>query len=154
MSMHSLEYYSVTPGGWQQPDESPLLPDAAREVVGMMESVYACSSFSPPWIGYMVLRDNQWIGTCAFKSPPKEGRVEIAYFTFPGHEGQGIGGEMAAWLVATARRESPETIIFAQTLPEENASTRILRKNGFVQLREVHHPEDGLVREWELRGMV
>lgn len=118
----------------------------------MFDSVYATSSFTPPWTGYMVLRENEWIGTCAFKTPPQDGRVEIAYFTFPGNEGQGIGTEMAAWLVDTALGHSPDVTVFAYTLPEENASTRILGKNGFVTLGDVQHPEDGLVHEWEYRG--
>ena len=40
--------------------------------------------------------------------------------------------------------------VFAQTLPEESASTSILRKLGFRLLGRVEHPEDGPVWEWEL----
>ncbi len=39
----------------------------------------------------------------------------------------------------------------AQTLPEKNASTRILEKLGFSFMGPVQHPEDGEVWEWRLR---
>ena len=37
----------------------------------------------------------------------------------------------------------------ALTLPEENASNKALRRNGFVYAGEVMDPEDGLVWRWE-----
>ena len=38
--------------------------------------------------------------------------------------------------------------IAARTLPEENASTAILRKPGFRLDGTTVHPEDGVIREW------
>ena len=38
--------------------------------------------------------------------------------------------------------------ITAQTLPEENASTSVLKKLGFKFLGEIEHQEDGLVWDW------
>jgi RimJ/RimL family protein N-acetyltransferase len=40
--------------------------------------------------------------------------------------------------------------IVAQTLPEVNASTRVLQKLGFVHRGTVAHPKDGPVWKWEL----
>jgi hypothetical protein len=40
--------------------------------------------------------------------------------------------------------------VAAQTLPEENASTSILKKLKFSFVGSVEHPEDGLVWEWQL----
>jgi hypothetical protein len=37
------------------------------------------------------IENGQLVGTCAFKTPPKNQQVEIAYFTFPGNEGRGGG---------------------------------------------------------------
>jgi RimJ/RimL family protein N-acetyltransferase len=37
----------------------------------------------------------------------------------------------------------------AHTLPEENASNRALRRNGFTFSGEVDDPEDGLIWRWE-----
>lgn len=41
--------------------------------------------------------------------------------------------------------------MIAQTLPEENASTSILKKLGFSMIGTVEHPDNGLVWEWELQ---
>jgi hypothetical protein len=41
--------------------------------------------------------------------------------------------------------------VIAHTLPEENASTRALRGNGFAHAGEVIDPEDGRVWRWERR---
>jgi len=39
--------------------------------------------------------------------------------------------------------------IRAHTLPQRNASTRILEKCGFRQTGEIDHPTDGLIWRWE-----
>jgi RimJ/RimL family protein N-acetyltransferase len=100
-----------------------------------------------PWVGYLAEEDGEFVGTCAFKSPPGEHGVEIAYFTFPEHEGRGLATRMAAELVAIATRAGARTVR-AQTLPEVNASTKILEKLGFSNGGSVMHPEDGEVWEW------
>jgi RimJ/RimL family protein N-acetyltransferase len=125
--------------------------DLLRSVVEAMIGVYQNSGFVRPWIGYVAIKDDVVVGTCAFKSPPTDGRVEIAYFTFPDNEGLGIATGMASELIRIARHEDAGLIVFAQTLPEENASTTILKKLGFQFSGAVQHPEDGTVWEWELR---
>lgn len=130
-------------------DTTVVLPDAAREVIATFVGLYA-QAFTPPWIGYVAAEDGVTVGTCAFKSPPRDGMVEIAYFTFPEHEGRGVATRMAQHLLALALAADPSVNVIAQTLPEENASTRILRKLGFGHVRNVQHPEDGLVWEWHL----
>ena len=112
--------------------------------------LYRQVGFAPPWIGYIAILDGQAVGTCSFKSPPKDNHVEIAYFTFPGNEGRGVGTGMARKLIEIARMAESKIVILAQTLPEENASTQILRKLGFAHRGTVAHAEDGNVWEWEL----
>jgi RimJ/RimL family protein N-acetyltransferase len=41
--------------------------------------------------------------------------------------------------------------VIAHTLPEENASARVLRKSGFEWVGDVVDPEDGPVWRWEFR---
>ncbi|HKY92282.1 MAG TPA: GNAT family N-acetyltransferase, partial [Nevskiaceae bacterium] len=82
------------------PDGSParcpgFLPPAARDVLEGMAVLYEAEGFHKPWIGYLVDRDGDVVGTCAFKGPPKDGRVEIAYHTFPEYENRGMAREMA-----------------------------------------------------------
>jgi RimJ/RimL family protein N-acetyltransferase len=126
------------------------LPDAATEVLRGTVALYDSVGFSEPWIGYLALAGSTAVGTCAFKSPPRDGRVEIAYATFPEHEGRGFATGMAAELVALARRAEPSVRVTAQTLPARNASHRILEKLGFSHVATLDHPEDGTVWEWHL----
>ena len=91
------------------------------------------------------------IGTCAFKTAPDPaGTVEIAYMTFPVHERKGYATAMAGALTDIALAAGAPLVI-AHTLPQENASTRALRRNGFGHAGETVDPEDGLVWRWERR---
>lgn len=106
-----------------------------------------------PWGGYLAIDDDSGvvIGTCAFKSPPAEdATVEIAYFTFPAYEGKGYATAMAGKLIEAASRAPEVRRIIARTLPEPNASTRVLEKVGMRFAGEVVDPEDGRVWEWEI----
>jgi ribosomal-protein-alanine N-acetyltransferase len=115
-------------------------------------AMYASAGSTPPWVGYLAGESGAFVGACAFKTPPDtngaEG-VEIAYFTFPGHEGRGVATRMAKRLVEIAEIHSVSPVR-AQTLPEKNASTHILEKLGFTCVGPVQHPEDGEVWEWRL----
>ena len=90
------------------------------------------------------------IGTAGFKGPPDaDGMVEIAYGVVPSVEGRGYATEAAGALVRFAARDPRVRVIRAHTLPEANASTRVLRKCGFLHIGPVNDPEDGLVWRWE-----
>ena len=127
-----------------------MLPDVTREVFRATVALYQSVGFKEPWLGYLALADSTPVGTCGFKSAPVDRRVEIAYFTFPGFEGKGLATAMAAELVAIARRHEPLVVVAAQTLPERNASTRVLEKLGFRLVGGIDHPEDGEAWEWQL----
>ena len=133
-------------------DEAPSVgvPAIADEVIKAYRQLYGSVGYEPPWIGYLALENGSCVGTCGFKSPPQGNRVEIAYFTFPGHESRGVATEMAAELISRARASSPEVTVAAQTLPKESASTSILKKLRFQFIETVDHPEDGHVWEWHL----
>ena len=133
------------------------VPDASLDLAGIPGDVrpatvalYAERGFVRPWIAYLALDGGRIVGTCAFAAPPREGRVEIAYYTFAGHEGRGVATAMAERLVALARAADPTLTIYAQTLPKPGASTRILARLGFVCVGIVEHPDDGPVWEWHL----
>lgn len=126
------------------------IPPAGRDVLEGTANLYEANGFHPPWVGYLADRDGDVVGACAFKAPPEAGRVEIAYMTFSEYEGRGIAAEMARQLVQMARQAEATLTVIAQTLPQESASTSILRKQGFVFETEVQHPEDGLLWQWKL----
>ncbi len=137
-------------------DGTPLgysgeLTDMAREVVHATVGLYETAGFTEPWIGYFAVQGTTLVGTCAFKSPPSDGRVEIAYGTFSEFEGQGVATSMARKMVAIAVSRAPELVVAAQTLPEPNASHRILEKIGFRHVSTPDHPDDGEVWEWQLQ---
>lgn len=144
-----MELVAITESG-ETAKPVPPAPHAAAEVVEAMTRLYRAVGYVPPWVGYLAVEDGACVGTCAFKSPPQDGRVEIAYFTFPGHESRGVATRMASELIRLALGEMPSLTVAAQTLPEENASTSVLKKLRFRLVGSVEHPEDGPVWEWQL----
>jgi RimJ/RimL family protein N-acetyltransferase len=124
------------------------LPDAARPVIDQTIKFYKSVGWNFPWISYLAVEDGAYVGICAFKGPPKNNAVEIAYHTFPAHEGRGIATEMAAQLCSIAKTAAPSILVTAQTRPEENASTRVLRKLGFIFKGSVIDHEIGPAWEW------
>ena len=111
------------------------------------------STSADPWIHGFVLvhrATNSVIGRCGFKGPPgADGVVEIAYGVAPEHQGKGYATEAAAGLAAYAFASGLVRLVRAHTLPEANASTRVLTKCGFRRVGEVMDPDDGLVWRWE-----
>ena len=92
------------------------------------------------------------VGSCGFKGPPDaQGHVEIAYLTYPGYEGQGHATRMAQHLIQHAAQRDGVSRIIAHTLPEPNASTRVLEKAGMTKVGGVKDPDDGAVWRWEMR---
>lgn len=124
------------------------LPSVALEPVAAMAALYRHAGYVPPWIGYLAVDDGAVVGTCAFKTPPRDGRVEIAYFTFPPYERRGIATAMARELLDIAFLADPALTVTAQTLPVPNTSNGILQKLGFAFVGSVQHGEDGEVWEW------
>jgi [ribosomal protein S5]-alanine N-acetyltransferase len=125
--------------------------DVAREIVEQTLEFGQRVATTRPWGGYLAVsvESNKVIGCGGFKGGPQPGGcVEIAYFTFPGYEGQGFGTATARELVRIAESASEIEAVVAHTLPEHNASTRILEKVGFVHVAEVTDPDDGLVWQW------
>jgi RimJ/RimL family protein N-acetyltransferase len=137
----------IQPGGVILEDIGPL-PAAAEDVLEATASLYESAGFLPPWICYVAVANGRIAGTCGFKAAPSKGRVEIAYFTFPDYERKGIATQMARQLVSIARNVDSDVIVAAQTLPDRNASHRVLEKLGFVRIGTLEHPEDGVVLEW------
>jgi [ribosomal protein S5]-alanine N-acetyltransferase len=125
--------------------------DVSAAWLGQLRS----ASEPDPWrFGFAVVHreTRQVIGSGSFKGPPDaEGVVEIAYAIVPAFEGQGYATEVAGALVAFALAH-PVSVVRAHTLPERNASTRVLSKCGFAFVGEVEDPDDGPVWRWEHTG--
>ena len=134
-------------GGKLEDDVGPL-PVEADGALQATAQLYQTVGFQLPWICYVAQANGRVVGTCGFKSGPLDGRVEIAYFTFPGYEGKGVATQMARQLLLIAKDAQPDLIVAAQTLPERNASHRVLEKLGFTCQGSLQHAEDGTVLEW------
>ena len=144
-----MELIAITESG-ELAKPAPSTPELVAEVVDATAQLYCAVGYEPPWIGYLAIENGDCVGTCGFKSPPQNNRVEIAYFTFPEHEARGVATRMASELIRLALDKMPAVTVAAQTLPDENASTAILKKLQFRLVGAVEHPEDGLVWEWQL----
>jgi [ribosomal protein S5]-alanine N-acetyltransferase len=130
------------------PAEPLQLPEIATIIADQTIDLYKRVGYLPPWIGYYAEEAGEMIGACGFKSPPQNGRVEIAYFTLPEFEGQGVATDMARELVRITHEADPTLIIAARTLQDNDASMAVLRKLGFTNIGIVQDPEDGEVWEW------
>ncbi len=123
-------------------------PDC-NDSLGMCIDFYKRVGFNPPWICYYVQLDGQLVAAAAFKGKPVDNKVEIAYGTFQKHQNKGVGTKIADTLVKLALKTDPLVRVTAQTLKEENYSTRILRKNNFVIIGTAIDEDEGEVWEWE-----
>jgi ribosomal-protein-alanine N-acetyltransferase len=129
-----------------------LSPEQRAEVSDEWLAALRASDPVDPWRhGFsMVHRDTGCtVGKCGFKGPPADGVVEIAYGVEPEHQGNSYATEAAAALAIFAFAHNVP-VVRAHTLPEANASTRVLSKCGFHKVGEVIDPEDGPVWRWEM----
>src|SRR5712692_2310634 len=147
--MSTLQLIPIDRSGFPS-GRCPQLDELATGVCTATARLYDKVVYVSPWLGYLALFNEHLVGACSFKAPPASGKVEIAYFTFPEFERCGIATSMARELIILAKGTEPSIIVTAQTLPQPNASTRILEKLGFGRMGTVVDPEVGEVWEWEL----
>jgi RimJ/RimL family protein N-acetyltransferase len=115
-----------------------------RSIFTQLEQVTRPPEWSQFWSHDIPSR--RYVGLVGFKAPPRDGEVEIAYFTFPLFEGQGFATRAIRLLVDHCRGAVKSVI--AHTLPEESGSTSALNRCGFVLAGQVLDPEDGPVWRW------
>lgn len=113
------------------------------------------STVADPWLdGFGIIHPTEeiLIGLCSFVGPPtSDGTVEISYGIAPSYRGRGFATQAAQMLIARALASRCVRTLCGHTLPEHNASTKVLAKCGFTMREEILHPEDGLIWRWELR---
>lgn len=127
--------------------------ETVAQVLQATLALYERRGHQPPWTGYLWHEGGAWRGACGFAGPPvPTGEVEIAYFSFPGHEGQGVATRMARALLAHTMPAAAGLRYIAHTLPQEGPSCRVLRGLGFECQGPIDHPEDGTVWRWLAPG--
>lgn len=122
-------------------------PDC-QQLLSMYDDFYPKIGFNLPWIGYFVVRLDKIVGSCGFVGQPKDGKVEIAYWTFKEFEGQGIASFACKELITITKRMDPTLTLTAKTAPEKNASTKILENNNFEFTEIVQDDEIGDAWFW------
>jgi RimJ/RimL family protein N-acetyltransferase len=128
--------------------------DKAQLSTDWLARLHRSTSPDPFVHGFSVvhLESGETVGQCGFKGPPDaDGMVEIAYGVASHQEGKGYATEAARALLAYAFSFDQISLVRAHTLPQPNASMRVLAKCGFHCVGEVTDPEDGLVRRFETR---
>src|SRR5436190_19622442 len=123
------------------------LPELAMSVMTQTVQLYERRGYVEPWVGYLAVEGGNCVGTCGFTSPPPRGVAEIAYFTFPDFEKRGVATRMAQCLSSIPQECAPTVKIIAHTSTEQNASTQVLTKLGYLRPAAVNDPEDGNIRE-------
>jgi RimJ/RimL family protein N-acetyltransferase len=88
------------------------------------------------------------VGWGGFKGPPNDGVVELGYEIAESRQGRGLATGGVAAMAEHAWADDRVTALIAHTLPEHNASTRVLEKSGFRHDGEV--TENG-ERVWRWR---
>lgn len=121
-----------------------------QKLLEIYDEYYPKNGFNPPWVGYLIIKENKIVGSCGFTGKPIDGKVEIAYWTFKEYEGLGIASFACKELISIAKKENPKITLTAKTAPLVNASTRILEKNGFTFSRIVQDEEIGDAWLWTL----
>ena len=91
------------------------------------------------------------VGWGGFKGPAKDGVVEVGYEIAEARRGRGLATAATHAMVTEAFADDRVTTVIAHTLPERNASTRVLEKVGFTYDGEA--AEDGeVVWRYSLMG--
>ena len=121
------------------------------EVFAWMRDYLSESPEDGPWWTYLIVhkQDVRLIGTCGFKGAPSiDGEVEIGYEIADNYQNRGLATETARALTEFAFAQSGVEKVIAQTLAEENASVRVLKKLGFEFVCAKIDIEDGEIWEW------
>lgn len=97
-------------------------------------------------------QENKLIGSGGYKGKPApDGSVELGYEIASDYRNRGFATEMTNGLIENAFEDKRVKTIVAHTLGQDNASTRVLEKCGFIKIAELNDPDDGLIWRWEFR---
>jgi ribosomal-protein-alanine N-acetyltransferase len=124
-------------------------PEAMRTACDVLRGHPAIADW---WTYLFIHRDLELlIGTGGFHGgPDKRGMVEIGYGIAPRYTGRGFATQAAEGLVHFAFQHPEVRMVDARTLPEEGASTAILRKIGMKTIGHARDPEAGQVWLWRI----
>jgi ribosomal-protein-alanine N-acetyltransferase len=117
-------------------------PEALAPTVRGLEG-----GIDPTWFTHLIIEGDDVVGLGGFTGPPVDGVVEIGYSVAPSRQGRGIATAAVGLWLERATAGGVRRVV-AHTLPEENASTTVLRRHGFVRDGEATDPDEGTVWRW------
>jgi RimJ/RimL family protein N-acetyltransferase len=130
---------TLPPGGV----DSPIVLSIIRRMVqGLYES--GCKG------AWMAVVDNEVVGICSYKSPPLQGSAEIGYGVAESRRGRGYATAAVASMIQITRQRPDIRSLVAETATDNNASRRVVEKNGFTLTGLRDDPDDGRLALWEL----
>jgi RimJ/RimL family protein N-acetyltransferase len=132
--------------GVSVPDGWPEFPEAIEFTLARLDEHPTPSMWS---MHFFVDADAaQMVGSGGYAFAPNDRVTEIGYEVAPAHRGRGVATAAAARLVQQAFDSGAVDAVLAHTLAEENPSTGVLERLGFVKVAELPDPEVGMTWEW------
>jgi ribosomal-protein-alanine N-acetyltransferase len=134
------------------PDAWPQFPEAYAVQAGTIRDVAEVDRNSQIWGTYLFLLEDRssLVGSGGYKGKPSDGVVEIGYEIAPGFRNRGLATEATQAMIDHAFAYAEVDAVVAHTLPEFNASTRVLEKSGMVFVDTVTDPDAGTVWQWRV----
>ena len=104
------------------------------EAVRLLRDSLAVDPRATCWGSRLFLHDapRVLVGWGGFKGPPTDGSVEIGYAVAPEWQGRGLATCAVRAMLREAYAAPQVKAVIAHTLPERNASVRVLEKAGFA----------------------
>jgi len=130
--------------------DSPLAAALGAAVVpGWITFTEALAHTTPgPWGTHLFLAGDpaELVGWGGFKGPPANGVAELGYEIAEARQGRGLATEAVEAMLEQAFGSPEVDEVMAHTLPERNASNRVLEKAGFAFERETEENGDAVWR--------
>ena len=82
---------------------------------------------------FLMLSGDAVLGSCRFRAPPAEGRVEIGYGVAPSQRGRGVATRAVERLLERATASGQVTEVVAHILPDNVASSKVVSRLGFAK---------------------
>jgi RimJ/RimL family protein N-acetyltransferase len=110
-----------------------VVPGWATFPEALRRTRHALAADDTPWGPRLFVAGEppELVGWGGFKGPPRDGVVELGYEIAESRRKRGLATAAARAMVAEAFADDGVTTLIAHTLPEPNASTRVLERVGF-----------------------
>jgi RimJ/RimL family protein N-acetyltransferase len=131
------------PGGW------PHFPEAMPHAYASLKADPSLRAWG--FLLFVHVAECVLVGSGGFKGrPDASGAVEVGYEVAPGYRMRGFATEASKGMIDYAFSHPHVTSVLAHTLPDENPSTRVLKRAGMKFVGVFEDPEDGEVWRWRI----